>query len=88
MHNFAASVGGVTMNFDACQILELLSSLSHLSQWVVLVFLKSLAYLLCWFLYCLWTGWDGQEQNFFAHLSSLMVVLFFSVSLCIHHLLE
>ena len=88
MCNFTASIGGVAINFDACQILESSSSLSHSSQWVVLVFLRSLAYLLRWFWYCSWTGWDGQDQNVFAHLPSLVLVLFSSVSLCVHHLLE
>ena len=88
MCNFAASIGGVAMNFDACQILGLLSSLSHLSWWVVLVFLRSSAYLLHWFWYCSWMGWDGQDWNVFAHLPSLVVVLFSSVSLRVHYLLE
>ena len=52
MCDFAASVGGVAMNLDACLILEF--SLSHSFQWVVLVFLKSSAYLLCWLWYCSW----------------------------------
>ena len=33
-------------------------------------------------------GWDGQDQNVFACLPSLVVVLFSSVSLRLHHLLE
>ena len=61
MQDFAASVGGVAMNLDTCHTLDSSRSSSHSSQWVVLVFLNSSAYLLCWFWYCSWIGWYVQK---------------------------